>query len=62
MVDAEYFKEPPRIWIDRYRALELQVTDPLAALLIHDIILELELGAGEPAPCASKPDAPNDPT
>jgi hypothetical protein len=61
MVDAEYFKER-QIWIDRYRALKRQVTDPLAALLVHDIVLELEAGAGEGEPCpppaACDPDAP----
>ena len=41
MVDAEYFKER-QIWIDPYRALERQVTEPLATLLLHDIILDLE--------------------
>jgi hypothetical protein len=51
MVDAEYFKER-QIWIDWYRALERQVTDPLAALLVHDIVLELEAGAGEGEPCS----------
>jgi hypothetical protein len=40
VVDAEYFKER-QILIDRYRALEREVTDPLAALLLHDIVLDL---------------------
>jgi hypothetical protein len=59
MIDAEYFKER-QIWIDRYRALERQVTDPLAALLLHDVVLDLETPAGEqrPSPTAPHPDAP----
>ena len=60
MVEAEYLKER-RIWIDRYRALERQVTDPLAALLVHDIVLELEAGEDAPSahPAACDPNAPS---
>jgi hypothetical protein len=62
MVDAEYFKER-KIWIDRYRALERQVTDPLAALLVHDIVSELETRDGEPHPGpAAAPDSDAPPT
>jgi hypothetical protein len=59
MIDSEYFKER-QIWIERYRALERQVTDPLAALLVHDIVLDLETSEGEqrPSPIAPPPDAP----
>jgi hypothetical protein len=32
--------------IDRYRAMEREVTDPLAARLLHDIVLDLEADAG----------------
>jgi hypothetical protein len=31
-----------QIWIERYRALTREVTDPLAAGLLRDIVLELE--------------------
>jgi hypothetical protein len=31
--------------IDRYRAMEREVTDPLAARLLHDIVLDLEAEA-----------------
>ena len=59
MIDAEHLKER-QIWIDRYRALERQVTDPLAALLVHDIVLDLEGEKGEQRlrPTAPHPDAP----
>ena len=58
MVDAEYFKER-QIWIDRDWALERKVTEPLAALLLHDIVLDLETQAGEErqSPTAPHPDA-----
>lgn len=60
MIDAEYLKER-QVWVDRYRALERSVTDPLAALLVHDIVLELE--ACEGAPCQGPPACdPNAPT
>jgi hypothetical protein len=60
MVDAEFLKEERQIWIDRYRALERQVTDPLAALLVHEIVLELEAceGAPRPSPPACDQNAP----
>ena len=59
MIDAEHIKER-QIWIDRHRALERQVTDPLAALLVHDIVLDLEACESEPrlCPTAPHPDAP----
>jgi hypothetical protein len=59
MVDAEYSKER-QVWIDRYRALERQVTDPLAALLVHEIVSELEACDGAPCqdPPARDPHAP----
>jgi len=59
MVDAEYFKDL-QIWIDRYRALEREVTEPLAALLLHDIVLDIEKQVGEErqSPTAPHPDAP----
>lgn len=31
-----------RNWIERYRILEQETTDPLAARLLHDIVLDLE--------------------
>lgn len=47
--------------IDRYRAMEREVTDPLAARLLHDIVLDLEadtdLGAAFGA-TVPHPDAP----
>jgi hypothetical protein len=60
MVDAEFLKEERQIWIDRYRALERQVTDPLAALLVHEIVLELEACEGAPrlSPPACDQNAP----
>ena len=33
--------------IERYRALEREVTDPLALTLLRDIVLELEEALGE---------------
>ena len=61
MIDAECFKER-KIWLDRYRALERQVTDPLAALLVHDIVLDLEKLEVEKRPSSVAPllDAPRD--
>jgi hypothetical protein len=41
MTDSESWKE--RInQVARYRAMEQEITDPLAARLIHDIVLDLE--------------------
>ena len=41
MIDSESWKE--RInQVARYRAMEQEITDPLAARLIHDIVLDLE--------------------
>ncbi|WP_024506951.1 hypothetical protein [Bradyrhizobium sp. ARR65] len=44
MTDPGFLSEQ-RVRIDRYRALEREVTDPLAARLLHDIVLELEADA-----------------
>ena len=41
MTDSESCKER-RNQVARYRALEQETTDPLAALLLHDIVLDLE--------------------
>ena len=34
--------------VARYRILEQETTEPLAALLLHDIVLELEADLGKP--------------
>ena len=36
------------IRVERYRVLERETTEPLAAILLHDIVLELEAGLKEP--------------
>ena len=41
MTDNENWKER-RNQVARYRAMEQETTDPLAALLLHDIVLDLE--------------------
>ena len=41
MTDSERFKER-RDQVARFRVMEEEATDPLAAGLIHDIVLELE--------------------
>jgi hypothetical protein len=41
MTDTETWKER-RAQVTRYRVLEQETTEPLAALLLHDIVLELE--------------------
>jgi hypothetical protein len=41
MTDSESWKER-RNQVARYRAMEQETTDPLAARLLHDIVLELE--------------------
>lgn len=41
MTDSEYWKER-RIQVARYRTMEEETTDPLAARLLHDIVLDLE--------------------
>ena len=41
MTESGFLREQ-QIRIDRYRALEREVTDPLAARLLHDIVLDLE--------------------
>jgi hypothetical protein len=47
MTDAEKWKER-RAQVARYRVLEQETTDPLAACLLHDIVLELEADVNEP--------------
>ena len=41
MTDSEWWKER-RNMVARYRAMERETTDPLAARLLHDIVLDLE--------------------
>ena len=41
MTDSESWKER-RNQVARYRAMEQETTDPLAARLLHDIVLDLE--------------------
>ena len=41
MTDSESWKER-RNQVARYRAMERDTTDPLAARLLHDIVLDLE--------------------
>jgi len=41
MTDSEWWKER-RNRVARYRAMEQETTDPLAARLLHDIVLDLE--------------------
>ena len=41
MTDSEWWKER-RNQVERYRAMEQETTDPLAARLLHDIVLDLE--------------------
>ena len=41
MTDTETWKER-RAQVTRYRVLEQETTEPLAVLLLHDIVLELE--------------------
>jgi hypothetical protein len=38
--DGQFDEQEVLIW--RYRALEREVTDPLAAVLLHDIVQDLE--------------------
>ena len=47
MADAEEWKER-RAKVARYRVLEQETTEPLAALLLHGIVLELEADLKEP--------------
>ena len=47
MAGTESWKER-RDQIARYRVLEQETTDPLAVLLLHDIVLELEADVREP--------------
>jgi len=47
MAGTEGWKER-RDQIARYRVLEQETTDPLAVLLLHDIVLELEADVREP--------------
>ena len=41
MTDSEVWKERRNL-VARYRAMEQETTDPLAARLLHDIVLDLE--------------------
>ena len=41
MTDSDYWKER-RNMVARYRAMEQETRDPLAARLLHDIVLDLE--------------------
>jgi hypothetical protein len=41
MTDSEWWKER-RNQVARYRVMEQETTDPLAARLLHDIVLDLE--------------------
>jgi hypothetical protein len=41
MTDTEMWRER-RAQLTRYRVLEQETTEPLAALLLHDIVLELQ--------------------
>ena len=41
MTDSENWKER-RNQVERYRAMEQETTDPLAARLLHDIVMDLE--------------------
>ena len=41
MTDSEWWKER-RNRVARYRAMEQETTDPLAARLLHDIVLDLD--------------------
>jgi hypothetical protein len=41
MTDSDSWKER-RNRVARYRAMEQETTDPLAARLLHDIVLDLE--------------------
>ena len=41
MTDSESWKERKHK-VARYRAMEQETTDPLAARLLHDIVLDLE--------------------
>jgi hypothetical protein len=38
--EGQLIEQEVRIW--RYRTLEREVTDPLAAVLLHDIVHDLE--------------------
>jgi len=46
MTDSEEWKER-KDQVERYRALEQETTDPLAAGLLRDIVSELEAGLKE---------------
>jgi hypothetical protein len=41
MTDSEWWKER-RNRVARYRVMEQETTDPLAARLLHDIVMDLE--------------------
>jgi hypothetical protein len=57
MTDSEKRKER-RDQVARYRVMEQETTDPLAAGLLRDIVLELEAEMDEErtAPCDSLPE------
>lgn len=44
MTDPGFLREQQNR-IDRYRAMQREVTDPLAARLLHDIVMDLEADA-----------------
>ena len=41
MTDSDWWKERRNL-VARYRTMEQETTDPLAARLLHDIVLDLE--------------------
>jgi hypothetical protein len=47
MTESRNWKER-RDRVTRYRLLQQETTEPLAALLLHDIVLELEADLKEP--------------
>jgi hypothetical protein len=47
MTDTEMWRER-RARLTRYRVLKRETTEPLAAILLHDIVLELEADLNEP--------------
>jgi hypothetical protein len=46
MTDGKLKERTDRV--ERYRVLERETSEPLAALLLHDIVLELEAELKEP--------------
>ena len=52
MTDSE--RKERRDQVERFRVLRQETTEPLAALLLHDIVLELEAElVGDPSTLAS---------